>query len=236
MAVSIVGQPVSAIKTVASSASFASFSPTSNAYIIKCAAKTNGSGSPAASITGIAWASGGTIVNLHRQQINAFQPETSVWLSISNGTGAITVTGSAAVTEIFATVQEASGVDVVNYLLGGFFGETVAANNNTLTVACNYTGGLISYVALDTFEIFTPTPTGTCVVDDSWGSGGQESWGLTGNANTTSGNNYTVGVTNTLGFVCHLGVEIVPAATIPAAGTNPTVPLPLFLMLQQEPR
>jgi len=236
MAVSIVGQPVSAIKSATQSASFASFSPTSNAYIVKVSANSNGSGSPAATITGIAWATGGTIVNLRKQQVNAFSPEQSVWLSISNGTGAITVTGSSAVTGIYATVQEASGVDLVNYLLGAFFGETVVANNNTLTLNANYTGGLVAYVATDTFEGFTPTPTGTCVLDDSWNNGGTENWGLTGNANTTAGVNYTVGVTNTLSYVSHLGVERVPAALAPASGTNPVVPLPLFLMLQEEPR
>ena len=58
MAVTAVGQPVSAIKVSATSGSFSSFTPVATSgYVITVSAGTDGGG-VAATITGIAWATG----------------------------------------------------------------------------------------------------------------------------------------------------------------------------------
>lgn len=227
MTVGNAGQPVAAIKAGASTAgSFASFTPNSgSAYVVGAAVGTDGSGT-AATVSGIAWATGGSFTRLGLIQANGFSPEASIWISTTLGTGAITVTGNAHVTSVFGTVLELTGVNLASPG-GASASQNTTGNLNTLTVTPTSTGGLIVYVAQDIFEGFTPTPNGSSTVLDSWNNGGTENYGLVGNANTSAGVNYTIGVTNTLSYNCHIAFEIVPTVggpvTVPVVGPSAAV-------------
>lgn len=229
MTVTAVGQPVAAIKSATASASFTSFTPNAgSSYVIGVSVGTDGSGT-AASITGIAWATGGSWTRLGFVQANAFQPEASIWISTAPGTGAITITGNAHVTSVFASVVEITGDNKASP--GGASASAANTGNlNTLTVVPNSTGGWIFYVAIDTFEGFTVTPNGASTALDSWNNAGAESYGLQSNAATVAAVNYTIGVTNTVTDNNHIAFEIVPGAAVGAvAGPLPFPPFgPMF--------
>ena len=229
MAVTAVGQPVSAIKVSATSGSFSSFTPVATSgYVITVSAGTDGGG-VAATITGIAWATGGTWTRLAQFQVNAFQPEVSIWYctAANQGTGVITVTGNTHVTTILACIDEITGEKTPTPTGAS---ATSSAAANTITVTPQSTGGLIFHAADDPNEGFTPTANGTSTVLDFHNLSGQVRYQVVGNANTVASSNYTVGVTNTVTANSQVALEFLPA---PAAAAGPLQALPGRTWLHQ---
>jgi len=216
MAVTSLGQPVAAISPSASSGSFSSFTPNAgSSYYIQVAAASNGSGSPAATITGIAFASGGTITRVAQFRVDNFSQEESIWeIKPGNGgTGAITVTGNAAVTGIFASICEFTGV-ATGTTIGATANNGQTGTSCQLAVTPNQTGSLILYVLQDSFESFTPTANGSStILASGQAPAGAENVTIIGNANTSAGVSYTTGVTNTgtSGGPSMLVAELLPA-------------------------
>src|SRR5215471_5717711 len=223
MAVTSLGQPVAAISPSASSGSFSSFTPNAtSSYYLQIAAASNGSGSPAATITGVAFASGGTITRVAQFRVDTFSQEESIWeIKPGNaGTGAITVTGNAAVTGIFASICEFTGV-ATGTTIGATANNGQTGTSCQLAVTPNQTGSLILHVLQDSFESFTPTASGSStILASGQAPAGAENVTIISNANTSAGVSYTTGCTNTgtSGGVSILVAELLPA---PAAAAVP---------------
>src|SRR5215471_17164912 len=198
------------LKVNAASGSLTSFTPTSGkGYLIAIAAGTDGSGT-AASITGVAWASGGTIAVVPgcRFQAGAFSPEISFWYCkpSQQGSGAITVTGNAHVTSIVATVLEITSDNAESGTFGAVASSSATAN--TISITPISTGGQCFYVSQDLNEGPTPTAAAATTLIDNWTDNGQLRVIAAANSTTTGGTAQTIGITNTLTANNQLALEL----------------------------
>lgn len=199
----------------ASSGSFTSFSPVAGkAYLIGVSASTDGSGSPAATITGVAWATGGTITKAGGFAASSFGVEVSFWYckASQQGSGAITVTGNAAVPWLLAWIKEVTGADPTTPTGTPV---TSSATTNQLALTPTSTGGLIVLEGHDQSEGPAPTANGVSVIADSMTDNGELRYGLFGSANTVATVSQTLGITNTLTQNTQIAMELLPA---PAGG------------------
>jgi len=226
--------PTPSAKTSATSGSLPAFWPNAGStYLLVTGVQSNGSGSPAATVTGVSWSSGGSgswgASPLVSYAPNAFSPQVAIWAvhcTANPGPSVIALTGSSAVIRIFAALIEITGD---NY--AALLGASANTNGATATVALTptYTGSWIVGSILDWFEPFTPTPNAATALDDSDSSGGQIAVALGSVASTVASTAQTIGVTNTItsgGAAC-LAAEI--RAAVAAAGS----PLPALRYRQQ---
>jgi len=215
-------------KISATSAVMTSFWPNiGSTYLLIASVQSNGSGSPAATITGVSWSSGGSgswgaspLASYHPDN---FSPQVSIWAvhcTAFAGPSVIAITGSSAVIRIIAALIEITGDNYAS-LLGASTSGIPSGSTASLTLTPTYTGSFIVGSFLDWFEPFTPTPNTTTAIVDSDQSGGQVAIAMGGTTNTVASTAQTIGVTNTVSAsgVAMLAAEI--RAAVAAAGGAP---------------